>query len=98
MERWQLRPARDLGMPFGESLASVRREPGLLSAMGYRAWGLVAGCYLQLRHRLAVVGREHLPAQSPFVLIANHTSHLDALVLCALVPWRLAARRRQGRG
>ena len=35
---------------------------------------------------LRVRGREHLPARDPFILIANHSSHLDAASLLFLFP------------
>jgi 1-acyl-sn-glycerol-3-phosphate acyltransferase len=35
---------------------------------------------------LRVHGREHLPARDPFILIANHSSHLDAVSLLSLFP------------
>jgi 1-acyl-sn-glycerol-3-phosphate acyltransferase len=35
---------------------------------------------------LRVRGREHLPAKDPFILIANHSSHLDAASLLFLFP------------
>ncbi len=44
--------------------------------------------YLNLFHRLKIVGREYLPAEPPFVLVANHCSHLDALILAAALPAR----------
>ena len=45
--------------------------------------------YLQFYHRLRVEGAEHLPARPSFVMVANHTSHLDAITLAAALPWRL---------
>jgi 1-acyl-sn-glycerol-3-phosphate acyltransferase len=41
---------------------------------------------LKLFHRFRVEGREHLPAGAPFVVVANHSSHLDAIALAAGLP------------
>jgi 1-acyl-sn-glycerol-3-phosphate acyltransferase len=35
---------------------------------------------------LRVHGREHVPEREPFILIANHSSHLDTLSLLSLFP------------
>jgi 1-acyl-sn-glycerol-3-phosphate acyltransferase len=43
---------------------------------------------------LRVRGREHLPAQDPFILIANHSSHLDTASLLGLFPLRRVPRIR----
>jgi len=40
---------------------------------------------------LAVRGLEHLPANGPYVVAANHTSYLDGAVLLAILPWRKSA-------
>jgi 1-acyl-sn-glycerol-3-phosphate acyltransferase len=92
MEKWDLQPARDLGMAPGERLRSLQRESGLVSTGLHLAWWSLVRGYLALWHRLAISGQPNLPGQPPFVLVANHTSHLDALVLAAPLPWRLRDR------
>lgn len=86
MKRWRLRPAEDLDLPFGERLRSLRRESGFVSTLWRVLWWLVVRGYLHGYHRLTVVGREHLPKTGPFVLVANHSSHLDAITLSAGLP------------
>ncbi|MSQ94812.1 MAG: 1-acyl-sn-glycerol-3-phosphate acyltransferase [Gemmataceae bacterium] len=92
MEPWELKPARDIGLPIGASLRSLQRESGLVSTGLHWAWWTFIQAYLVLGHRLRVHGRENLPAQPPYILVANHTSHLDALVLAAPLPWRFRDR------
>ncbi len=92
MEDWELRPARDLGLPAGQRLRSLRRESGLLSTGLHLAWWAAVRGYLAAWHRLTVHGRENIPAEPPFLLVANHASHLDALVLASPLPWRLRDR------
>jgi 1-acyl-sn-glycerol-3-phosphate acyltransferase len=90
MDDWKLEPARDLELPPMERYRSVRREGGLVeSALRLAWWGAMRTTF-RVWNRLTVEGREHLPATPPFVLIANHASHLDAMVLGALMPlaWR----------
>jgi len=89
VEDWKLEPARDLGLPLAERLRSVRRESGLVESFAHRAWWLVIRSYLGLCHRLTILGREHVPNRPPFLLVANHSSHLDALVLAASMNGRL---------
>ncbi len=87
MEPWQLQPARDAGLTPAERFRSVRRESGLLESFAHHACCSLLRSYFAIAHRLKIVGREKLPAHGPFVLAANHCSHLDALVLgAALTP------------
>ena len=81
MEPWQLQPARDTGLTPAERFRSVRRESGLLETVAQQAWFSMLRIYFSLAHRLTITGREKLPVHGPFVLAANHCSHLDALVL-----------------
>jgi 1-acyl-sn-glycerol-3-phosphate acyltransferase len=91
MEPWNLQPARDTGLTPAERFRSVRRESGLLENLTHHVCFSLLRTYFTIAHRLTIVGRENLPAHGPFVLAANHCSHLDALALGAA----LAPRHRE---
>jgi 1-acyl-sn-glycerol-3-phosphate acyltransferase len=61
-----------------KSLVQVLLRLLFYKAFGYAISALVLG--------VRVTGREHLPKAGPAILIANHNSHLDTLVLGALLP------------
>lgn len=86
MEPWKYDPAHDQGLPPVERFRSLQRESGLISTVLHRLWWSTVRVYLRLWHSLRIDGREHLPSDPPFVIVANHTSHLDALVLAASLP------------
>jgi 1-acyl-sn-glycerol-3-phosphate acyltransferase len=87
MEPWQLQPARDTGLTPAERFRSVRRESGLVESFTHHACFSLLRIYFVIAHRLTIKGREKLPLHGPFVLVANHCSHFDALVLgAALIP------------
>ncbi len=92
MEDWQFEPAHDLGISPIARLRSLRRESGLVSTTMHISWWALVRSYLRVWHRLQIVGAEYLPAKPPFVMIANHTSHLDAMVLAAPFSWRIRDR------
>jgi 1-acyl-sn-glycerol-3-phosphate acyltransferase len=91
MDPWKLQPARDTGLTPAERFRSVRREKGLLESIAHHLCFLFLRIYLAAAHRLRIDGRENLPRQGPFLLAANHCSHLDALVLMAA----LSPRQRE---
>jgi 1-acyl-sn-glycerol-3-phosphate acyltransferase len=91
MEPWKLEPARDTGLSPSERFRSVRRESGLLESFAHHACFSLIRSYFAVAHRLTIIGRENLPTHGPFVLAANHCSHLDALTLGAA----LAPRHRE---
>ena len=77
MSEGHYKPALDHGVTARERLTSTRREPGLITTIASTvATGISKTC-LKVYHRYSVVGREHLPAKTPFVMVANHSSHLD---------------------
>jgi 1-acyl-sn-glycerol-3-phosphate acyltransferase len=88
MELWHYDPPPDLAQPLVERLRRFPREPDMLvfgvrglSAVVLRGW-------LKLYHRFTVVGRENLPSEGSYVMVANHCSHLDTLCLQAALPLR----------
>jgi 1-acyl-sn-glycerol-3-phosphate acyltransferase len=89
---WQFRPARDTELSPVARLRSHSREVGLAGALVQLAWRRGVRRYLQLFHKLEVVGRENLPASTPYILIANHSSHLDAMSLGAMLRGPAARR------
>lgn len=92
MEPWKYNKACDIGLAPGERVKSVRRESGLVATVIHRFWWAFVRMYLRVWHRIRIEGRENLPRDVPFVLIANHTSHLDVLALAAFLPGRLRDR------
>jgi 1-acyl-sn-glycerol-3-phosphate acyltransferase len=92
MEEWEYQPAKDQHLPPDERLKSLQRETGLISFAAQGLWRLATKTYLKLYHRLSVIGAHHLPQSAPFIIIANHSSHLDALTLSTALPWKLRQR------
>lgn len=53
---------------------------------------LIVRPFLFLIIGIAVKGRQHLQTRDPFILIANHNSHMDTIVLMSLLPIRQLKR------
>lgn len=76
----------------GRALAAEILKPR--PALSFLAWS--AGQALRATagqpFRFKVRGREWLPRQGPYLLVANHCSHLDPLFLLWALPWFVARR------
>ncbi len=85
MKRWVYIPSPLLAKSIEERLTSFPREPDIavygLRFIGVLVERFVLGTYFRLR----IIGREKIPSEGPFVLVANHSSHLDAAVLSAVL-------------
>src|SRR5438045_5411986 len=88
MEEWRFEPAHDFGLSAEQRRLSLHREVGLESALSCFLWRSITRVYLAIAHRIRIHGRENLPMHAPFVLVANHASHLDAVILGAILPLR----------
>jgi 1-acyl-sn-glycerol-3-phosphate acyltransferase len=90
LEKWEYKPAADMGLPWRQRLGSLTRETGLLGLGARYVWRGLVRIYFRIWHRLRVDGRENFPREAPFIVIANHASHLDALALSICLPSRFA--------
>lgn len=68
------------------------RRAGAISLALNAAAMAISRTSLLLYHRYTVQGREHLPKATPFVMVANHTSHLDHLCLRNALPLSIRVR------
>jgi 1-acyl-sn-glycerol-3-phosphate acyltransferase len=83
---WQYGTALDIGRSLPDRLSGFPRQPDML-VYGLRTVGALAlRAWLKVYHRLEITGRENLPRDGSFVMVANHTSHLDALCMLSALP------------
>lgn len=75
-----------------ERLRQFPREPDMLVYGARLAAMLLLRAGLRLYHRFRIVGRENLPREGSFVLVANHASHLDVMCLLSAFPLRKVHR------
>jgi 1-acyl-sn-glycerol-3-phosphate acyltransferase len=88
MKRWQYEPAADLDQSLTERLRNFPRQPDML-VYGLRSLvALIIRGLLRVYCRFEIVGEENLRNNHSFVLVANHSSHLDAVCLLAGLPLR----------
>ena len=73
----------------GKRFGTSRRLAAMPAAVLHMVWWRGVRIYLRLAHRLEVEGLDRLPKDGPFVLVANHESHLDALVLASQLRWKI---------
>jgi 1-acyl-sn-glycerol-3-phosphate acyltransferase len=86
MDEWRYQPTEDFDQAPIERLKNFPRHPDLWVYAARSLTNLVIRFLMRVWHRLEIVGREHLPAEGSFVMVANHGSHLDAPALLAALP------------
>jgi len=88
MQEWQYHPPPDIDATLAETLRNFPREPRMLAYALRAIAALLLRGWMRLYHLLRIDGRGNLPAAGSFVLVCNHTSHLDTLCLLCAVPLR----------
>jgi 1-acyl-sn-glycerol-3-phosphate acyltransferase len=88
MKRWGYASALVLEQTAVERLRRFPREPDVLVYSLRSLAALLIRGLLRIYHRFEIIGGENLPNDESFVLVANHSSHLDTLCLLAALPLR----------
>lgn len=86
MDDWSYEPAPDLAQSVAERMRRFPRYPDMTVYALRSGFQIALRAFLRIYHRLSVQGREHLPVDQSFVMVCNHSSHLDALCLLASLP------------
>jgi 1-acyl-sn-glycerol-3-phosphate acyltransferase len=86
MEEWHYEHALYLEPAFLEQLDDFRLNSTALVHGARWLGAVVLRTWLRVYHRFTISGRENLPLDRPFVMIANHASHLDTLCLLSALP------------
>ena len=85
---WRYDTAKDSGLSFVNRLKQCPREPDPLVYAARVTAAVAIRAFLRTYNCFDIVGREHLPREGSFVLVANHASHLDAVALLSALPLR----------
>jgi 1-acyl-sn-glycerol-3-phosphate acyltransferase len=86
MEPWQYDTSEHLDKTLVERLRHFPREPDML-VFGLRSAGAVLiRSWLRMYHRFSIIGRENLPREGSYIIVANHASHLDTLAIVSALP------------
>jgi 1-acyl-sn-glycerol-3-phosphate acyltransferase len=86
MDQWHYDPAVDLDQALVERIRSFSCAPDSLVGGVRAAAATILRSWLRVYHRLTIVGRQHLPVDRSFVMVANHASHLDTPCLLSALP------------
>ena len=88
MTEWEYHPPPDIDDTLAEHLRNFPREPYMLAYALRSVAAILLRTWMRLYHRMRIEGRENLPESGSYVMVCNHTSHLDALCMLCSVPLR----------
>jgi 1-acyl-sn-glycerol-3-phosphate acyltransferase len=88
MTEWEYHPPPDIDESMSEHLRNFPRQPYMLMYAIRSVVALLLRGWMRIYHRMHIDGRENLPQTGSFVLVCNHTSHLDTLCMLCSVPLR----------
>jgi 1-acyl-sn-glycerol-3-phosphate acyltransferase len=83
---WKYETATDSGLSLIGRLKACPREPDPFVYAARMTSALAIRAALKAYFRFSIEGRERLPRDRSFVMVANHASHLDAVSLLSALP------------
>ncbi|MDH3417530.1 MAG: 1-acyl-sn-glycerol-3-phosphate acyltransferase, partial [Gammaproteobacteria bacterium] len=86
MDEWEYHPPPDIDESMSEHLQNFPRQPYMLVYAIRSIAALLLRGWMRIYHRMRIDGRDHLPASGSYILVCNHTSHLDTLCMLCSVP------------
>src|SRR5688572_30604219 len=86
MRTWDSHAAPDVCEAILERLVPGPTVPEPVCRTLRAASACVIRAWLRMYHRFTIAGLEHLPPSGRFVMICNHSSHLDGLCLLSALP------------
>jgi 1-acyl-sn-glycerol-3-phosphate acyltransferase len=86
MNDWLYEPTPDYDETPIARLKNFPRQPHLVVYALRSVANIAVRAILRVVHRIEIIGRENLPPGESFVIVANHSSHLDAPALLAALP------------
>lgn len=86
MNEWEYNPAPDIDQTMTEKLRDFPRQPHMFSHVLRSTAALLLRGWMRVYHRLQVIGQENLPESGSYIMVCNHTSHLDTLCMLCSVP------------
>jgi 1-acyl-sn-glycerol-3-phosphate acyltransferase len=88
MTEWEYHPSADIDATMSETLQNFPREPRMGTYVLRSIVALLLRGWMKVYHRMQITGRENLPETGSYILVCNHTSHLDTLCLLCAGPLR----------
>jgi 1-acyl-sn-glycerol-3-phosphate acyltransferase len=86
MTEWEYHPPPDIDETMSEHLRNFPRQPYMLMYAIRSVVALLLRGWMRVYHRMRIDGRGNLPQTGSFVMVCNHTSHLDTLCMLCAVP------------
>ena len=86
--KWQYTTDESLDKTFLERLECFPRKPDIFIYLLRCFFASILRFCLKIYHGLNIIGKENIPSEESYILVANHSSHLDALCLSSIVPFK----------